>query len=471
MGVVEPSEPRDASGETAPRLASRLLQSSTFRLGLIYAVLFSASVMLLLGFIYWSTAGFMARQTDATIRAEIDALAERYQFTSLQGLIALIKERIERNPAGGSIYLLTDARYQRLVGNLDRWPKVEADAQGWLVFDLRQQTAEGVIEHPARARAFVLPEGLRLLVGRDIRELTQTESLLIRSLAWGVGITVLLALGGGVFMSRSTARRIEAINDTAREIMHGELAMRVPVVGSDDEFDRLATNLNAMLDRIEQLMDDARRVSDNIAHDLRTPLTRLRARLEALTRAPETNSQSTEEALAEADGLLETFNALLRIARVESDRRRAGFGELELESLVDDVIELYEPLAHGRDQQLRITSSGPVHMVGDRDLLFQAFANVIDNAVKYTPRGGSILVRLEGSPAGTTVTIADTGPGIPAEAREQVLQRFFRLHSARSEPGNGLGLSLVAAVAKLHGAKLTLGGDESGLEVRLEFPA
>ncbi|TFH50603.1 MAG: HAMP domain-containing histidine kinase [Lysobacterales bacterium] len=431
--------------------------------------LFGASVAVLLTFIYWSTAGYIALQTDDTIEAEVTGLAERYSVSGLDGLVRSIDERVSRKPNGDAVYLLTDDQLTRLIGNLDRWPRVSRDSDGWLNFNLEQTTSDGQVTHRARARPFMLRGGYRLLVGRDMHELDATRSLIVRAIAWGLAITVMMALAGGTMLSRRTMRRLEAINETSRRIMRGDLSRRIPTRSTDDDFDQLADNLNGMLDTIEKLMEDVRRVTDNVAHDLRTPLSRLRNRLEDLKSDKNADTSRIEAALADADGLLATFNALLRIASIESGRRRAAFESIALDDVVRDVAELYEPLAEEKEQNLDVRVSENVRVRGDRDLLFQAFANLLDNAIKYTPRGGDIRVTLDEDSSGPRIRIIDSGPGIPEHSREQVFKRFFRLEESRNTPGNGLGLSLVEAVVRLHHADITLGG-EPGLDVSLAFP-
>jgi len=448
---------------------ARLLQSSTFRLAVLYMALFGASVAVLLTFIYWSTAGYMALQTDSTIEAEVTGLAERYGVSGLDGLVRSIDERISRKPNGDAVYLLTDEQLKPLIGNLDRWPRVSQDSDGWLNFDLEQTTRDGDVTHRARARPFTLRGGYRLLVGRDMHALDATRSLIVRAIAWGLAITVMMALAGGVMLSRRTMRRLEAINETSRRIMHGDLSRRIPTRSTDDDFDQLADNLNGMLDTIETLMEDVRRVTDNVAHDLRTPLTRLRHRLEQLKADEGIDAGKVEAALADADGLLATFNALLRIASIESGRRRAAFENISLDDVVRDVAELYEPLADQKEQKLEVLVSEDVQVRGDRDLLFQAFANLLDNAIKYTPPGGDIHLTLTNGSGGPRLRIIDSGPGIPEQSRQQVFKRFFRLEESRHTPGNGLGLSLVEAVVRLHKASIEIGGTP-GLDVSLAFP-
>ncbi len=451
----------------------RLLRSFGFRLAFTYMVLFGASVLLLLGFIYWSTAATMSRQADATIAAEITGLAERYDMDGLAGLIDVINERLSREPTGSSIYLLTTAINTPIAGNLNRWPTVQPDAEGWLNFRLENAGHDKDEIHLARARSFTLGGGFHLLVGRDIYELEETQRRIIHTLILGFVITLLLGGVGGVVLSRRVSKRLEAINATSREIIDGDLSRRIPLQHSGDEFDALAENLNTMLDRIEELMEGVRRVSDSIAHDLRTPLARLRNRLELLRAEQENRHQDpalVEQAITDADGLLKTFNALLRIARIETWQRSEAFTDIDMGALLRDVVELYEPLAEQKSQSLTLLADADVHMQGDRDLLFQAMANLLDNAIKYTPPRGRIRLSLEARGATGLLTLADSGPGIPDAEHQQVFQRFYRLEKSRTTPGSGLGLSLVEAVAKIHHMQLVLEDNQPGLRIRCEFP-
>ena len=448
------------------------LYSSTFHLALLYVSLFSASVLLLFAFIYWSTARYTAEQTDKAIIAEIRSLAERYETRGLPGLRRLISSSIERQrPTGTSIYLLADTRQRPIVGNINRWPQV-SEVDGWLNFELETgNTARGV--HPARARQFRLVGGYQLLVGQDINELKKVRLRVIHSLAWGLLLTLALGLIGGIVMSRRMLNRLELINDTSQKIMDGDLARRVPSRGSGDEFDRLAENLNRMLDQTESLMEGIRRVSDNIAHDLKTPLSRLRQRLEALSRGYSEDPSrlaDLEAALQEADHLLNTFNALLKIARIESGPQQTNLKPVNLGKLAADVVELYEPLAEEKQQKLIFQEHHTSNVRADRDMLFQAFANLLDNAIKYTPVGGIISVHCSSHDVNAVFTITDSGPGIPADQRDKIFQRFYRIDKSRSTTGNGLGLSLVQAVARLHGATVTLTDQVPGLTVGFILP-
>lgn len=463
-----------------------VLSSFTFRLASLYVLLLGVSVAILLGYLYWSTAGFMARQVDATIGAEIQGLAEQYRRRGLTGLSTIIAERAARDPAGDSIYLLANKYYLPLVGNLDAWPDAQPDSDGWVEFRLWQplsaDRAGPPPEHIARGKVFRLRAGLRLLVGRNVRELAATSELIQDALGWGLAITAALALFGGWLMSAGVVRRIEAINEVGREIMDGDLSRRVPSDGSGDEFDQLAVNLNRMLARIEALMASVRQVSDNIAHDLRTPLSRLHTKLSQLrdTDLPAESAANVDDAINDAEELLSAFNALLRIARVESGSRRAAFADVNLVPLLQDVAELYEPLCADKHQILDVRPAMPaavdaesaqqdLRVHGDRDLLFQALANLLDNAIKYTPEGGRILLQAAATEEALEITLSDTGPGIPAELRRKVLQRFYRIDASRSAPGHGLGLSLVQAIAQLHGAALRLEDGNPGLRVVLRL--
>lgn len=450
----------------------KTFHSSSFRLAAIYAGVFALSVLALLIFIYWSTAGFLARQTDATIQSEIRGLAEQYRQRGTMGLAVVIRDRVRRDPGGVTVYLLAGHDRSPVAGNLDAWPDVQGDKDGWIEFRLAH-SEDARTPRKARARAFRLPDGLFLLVGRDIRELEDVRALIIRTLSYGLGLTLLLALAGGALMSRSMLRRIETINQTSRDIMRGDLSRRIPTEGRGDDFDQLADSLNSMLDRIQTLMNGVRQVSDNIAHDLRTPLTRMRGRLEELRtdgEASEERRSLIEKAVADADGLLATFGALLRIAEIESGSRRASFSDVALDALVNDVAEFYEPLAQEKGLKFNTVAQGGLSISGDRDLLFQSLANALDNAIKYTPKDGTVSITLAQVGAGVDITVSDTGPGIPAEERDKVFERFYRMDPDRGAPGNGLGLSLVAAVAALHRATVRLEDNQPGLRLVMRLP-
>ena len=449
-----------------------VLRTTTFRLTLIYFGLFGVSAVVLVGFLYWSTAGFMARQTDEAIEAEIRGLAEQYSQFGTIGLVRALNRRTSQARASRGLYLLTDASLRPLAGNLSAWPREDPRPDGWITFELEYADRRGAVDL-GRARIFELTGGLRLLVGRDIRERLEIDARFRESIGWGIALALVLSIAGGVLISRPMLRRIDAINLTSREIMAGALDRRIPVRGTSDEFDRLAANLNEMLDRIAQLVASVREVSDNIAHDLRSPLARLRSRLE-LTLADEGDAEAYRRAIGrtieEADALLKTFNSLLRIARLEAGVETGQIETFDLDGLIGDVAELYAPLAEERGVALDTGPGGAGRITGDRDLLFQALANLLDNAIKFSPEGRTVAIAARGRGDGVEIAVADGGPGIPDALKERVTERFFRVEASRNAPGAGLGLSLVAAVAERHGGGLELGDNEPGLRVALTLP-
>ena len=431
-------------------------------------VLFAGSMAVLLGFLHYSTAGYLQRQADSEISAEAADLATHFGQGGIGALAREVSNKAAANVGRRSIYLLADAERNPLAGNINRWPEdAEADDEGWVEFNLTGPPGD---PDPIRARVYRPGGQLYLLIGRNVADERSFNQLIVTALGWGLLLTVGLAVAGGLATARLIARRLERINTTAREVMAGDLHRRVPRRGANDQFDHLADNLNSMLDRIENLMASVRQVSDNIAHDLRTPLTRLRWRLENLRDEPD--PAMLEQSIQEADGLLQTFHALLRIAEIESGSR-SRFQQIDIAALVEDVSELYEPVATDAGITFEVDRTGRDSSIlanGDRDVLFQALTNMVDNAVKYTPAGGHIRLRVRADDERVEVQVADSGPGIPPDKRGDVLKRFYRLEASRGSPGSGLGLSLVAAVAQLHEGELHLEDNDPGLCVRLVLP-
>ncbi len=433
-------------------------------------VLLFVSVSIVVGIINWSAIGYFEQEADATIRAEVRGLQEQFNERGPERLAQVIRARILANPEGDAIYLLADAELQKIIGNLDQWPQLTAAGESIVIFDNIDANGEKI---PARAQLFMPNGNLRLLVGRNVRALNQLSRLFDRTLFWALGVTLALAFIGGLLMSANVLRRVNEINATSRQIMQGDLAQRVNTSGTGDEFDELARNLNAMLDQIESLMGSIQHISDNIAHDLRTPLTRLRNRLEDLRHdATDEDEQAEIDAcLDDADALLSTFSSLLRIARIESGTYESNLGPVDLSKSARDAYELYKALADEKSIILSCDAPGINEVRGDRNLIFQALTNLLDNAIKYTPRGGKVGITIAKTPANVILTVTDSGPGIPDDMREKVLQRLFRLDKSRSEPGAGLGLSLVQAIALRHKAKLVLEDNAPGLRIRLVFTA
>jgi hypothetical protein len=461
---------------------AKLLRTSTFRLAALYLIVFALSVAALLAYIYYNTVVLLERQTDETIRAEVQALADQYFQRGVNGVLLTVRRRSAT--ATGSVYLLTNEGDARIAGNLDKLPVVEAAADqedegrgNWIEFPYTV-SKDGVIEsHRARAFHVELASGYELVVGRDVEELRQFQTLIRNTLFWSLAISVVLGVGGGLLTSRNFLRRVDSIAAASQSIMAGDLSGRMPVTGSGDEMDRLAISLNEMLDQIERLMAAMKEVSSNVAHDLRTPLTRLKAGIEAALRSgdPVQHREALVRTLDESDRLLQTFNALLSIAKAEAGQSREGLHEMDLKPVLEDVAELYEPMIEEKGGVLETAIEEGLMARADRQLLAQAVSNLIDNAMKYGATGENPVpaIRLEGRRGGTDVkiSVADRGPGIPEGDRERVVQRFVRLDSSRSQPGNGLGLSLVSGVMTLHGGKLLLEDNAPGLRAVLVLPA
>ena len=459
---------------------TKLFRTTTFRLSLTYLALFSAAAIVAIVYIYWNTTVLLSRQLNQTIDAELKGLAEQYRAGGLDQLVRTVAER-SATP-GNSLYLVADSEGRRLAGNLSAVTPDLWNSLGPVEFVYRRPAAGGVENRLAFANVFRLPSGNRLIVGRDIEDRRELARMVRSAMLWGLGVMAVFGIGGGYWVSRKLLARIDALSDTSRTIMEGDLTGRLPVNGSGDELDRLAQSLNLMLARIEQLMAGLREVSDNIAHDLKTPLNRLRNRVEAALREPygePVYREALERTIEEADGLIKTFNALLSIARIEAGAGGENRESLDVSALLRDVAELYEPVAEERGLVLKADTQAPIFIRGDRQLLGQAIANLIDNAIKYGTSEAAengpgaqpeVEVSAEAKGSMAEIVVTDRGPGVPASDRERVLDRFVRLEASRSEPGSGLGLSLVAAVARLHGGSLRLEDNEPGLRVILALP-
>jgi signal transduction histidine kinase len=458
---------------------TKLFRTTTFRLSLTYLALFSAAAIVAIIYIYWNTTVLLSRQLNQTIDAELKGLAEQYRAGGLDQLVRIVAER--SGTPGNSLYLVADSEGRRLAGNLSAVSPELWDSLGPVEFVYQRPATGGVEKRLAFANVFRLASGYRLIVGRDIEDRHELARMVRSAMLWGLGVMALFGIGGGYWVSRKLLARIDALAETTRTIMDGDLTGRLPVTGSGDELDRLSESLNLMLARIEQLMAGLREVSDNIAHDLKTPLNRLRNRVEQALREPYGEAayrEALERTIEEADGLIKTFNALLSIARLEAGAGGESRERLDISALLWDVAELYEPVAEERGIELRAETDAPIFVRADRQLLGQAIANLIDNALKYgapepsSGNGSRPEVEVSAHAKGPTaeIVVTDRGPGVPIPDRERVLDRFVRLEASRSEPGSGLGLSLVAAVARLHGGTLRLEDNEPGLRVVLALP-
>jgi signal transduction histidine kinase len=448
-------------------LLNKTLRSSTLRLAFIYVVVFSAAIFGLLGYVYWSTVGYLYEESDRSISAELGLLTKAYDAGGRDRLVQLINQRLTDAYFSDWVYLLADPSFNFVAGNRESWPAALRSAQGWST-DVSFDRAGSL-----RVTQQVLPDGYHLFLGHRIDALDRFGENVTIGLAAAAALFLILAAAAGISTSRRSVARIEAINATSRAIMRSGLGERIPLRGTGDEWDGLAENLNSMLDRIEDLVETNRQVSDNIAHDLRTPLTRMRGRLERACNQHLDGGRYqalVNDTIGELDVILTTFSSLLRISQIEARARTAGFRPIDLTAIVREVAELFEPAAEERGVRLKLDACEVVPAVGDRDLLFDAISNLVDNAIKHGGDQGEVGIAVSEGIDGPVLAITDHGPGVPIEERIQVLRRFYRLERSRNSPGNGLGLSLVAAVANLHDARLALTDNCPGLRVELQFP-
>ena len=466
---------------------AKLLRTTAFRLTLVYLVLFALYAALLLFFFALNARRLITEQITTTVTTEVAGLAEQYERGGIGRLVAVVDIRSRR--PGSSLYLVATPLGQGLAGNVASLDPGILSQSGWVETSYRRLDSPEGTEHHALVLVSELGGGFHLLVGRDIEERQRIYDIISTAGRWSMAAVVVLGLGGGFFVSRRILRRVDAITDKAHTIMAGNLSGRLPVAGTGDEIDRLALNVNAMLDRIESLMRGFKEVSDNVAHDLKTPLTRLRNRCEAALRnaktAPEFRA-ALDATIEESEGLIRTFDALLMIARAESGEAGRGMVELDAAEIARAVAELYEPVAEAQGLRLILEAPLPAPVRGHRELISQALANLVDNAIKYAAPlraraevGAAVAVDL--APPVITVTagpdadrvvltVADHGPGIPESERARAVERFVRLEESRSQPGSGLGLSLAAAVAHLHNGELKLADNAPGLKAMLLLP-
>jgi signal transduction histidine kinase len=451
--------------------AHRFFKTTVVRLSLVYIVAFALGATALLIAVYGLTTRLIDSETDNILQAELQGLAEQYSHLGLNGLAQVIRDRSEGPTHTGSVYLLLSPQDIPIVGNLNSWPTQGREAGRWMQFDTQVRVGDNYESHPVRAALVNLQGGYRLLVGTDIVERVRFQHVM--QLVGGGAIAVIVLFGAviGVWVNRRLLRQVNRVVEAGREIADGDFGRRLPVQGTDDELDTLASNLNQLLDRIEQLTVALKFVIDGTAHDLKGPLNRLRARIErSIMQSSDAQRETLEHVLRDAEIVQRTLDSLLRIAQAQSGSYGAETSALSLGNLAREMGELYAPLAEEQGIHLQSGSFPDATIRGSRQLLAHAIANLLDNAVKYTPANGRVELVIE-EPAGKVrLIVADTGPGIPSEDRARVLERFVRLDSARAEPGSGLGLSLVAAVCRLHHAQLALEDNGPGLRVVVEFP-
>ena len=459
-----------------PSPGLRPFRTTAFKLSAIYLAVFTVFAAFLIGYFARNTSAILHAQMQSALDAELEGMAAQYNRGGIVRLARFIEVR-SRQP-GASIYLVTDSLGRKIAGNVESVPDgvLQAGDVARVVPYRRIDEEEPAVRHAALVQVVELPDDFRILVGRDVSESEELVAIVRRSLILTVALMVVLGLVSWIFVSRRVLKRIESIADTSQRIVAGDLSGRLEVTGSGDEFDRLAESLNIMLGRIERLMLGLKQVSDNIAHDLKTPLTRMRSRVEAaLAQGGDAERRAALQAtIDEADQLIRTFNALLMIARVEAGSSDTDFRAFDAAEVARDVFELYEPLAEQAGVVLRLEADRPALTRGTRELVGQALANLVDNAIKYADEGAGeprVVISVDRDDEAVRLAVADSGPGIAEEHRSRVLERFVRLEESRSKPGAGLGLSLVSAVAQLHRGDLLLCDNKPGLKAVLRLPA
>jgi len=457
---------------------SNLLKTFTFRLALVYVGLFALSVIVLFAFIYVFAMNYVEDRISDSIRTQYSYLLEEYRASGSSGAVARVREMIASDDDGTGIYLLVNQKNEKLAGNLVAWPTstteisaFEKDGQ-WVSFHIADArgSPEGI-----EVRAIVKPlsKWRTALIGQTTQAKTQVERTIVQTFWASFFLTLAMAFFGAVVMTQSVMRRINVINRSAGTIMRGHLSVRIPYAPGGDEFDELSMNLNRMLDRIENLLQSLSEFASNIAHDLRSPLTRIINRLDAGLRGIGRENPAhdlLEKNIADLQGLVATFNSILKISELEANTEFQSFEPCDLRKVVDNLVEFYEPYASEKNIKLVSTIQAPIIINGEKNLLTQAFANLIDNAIKFTPAGGHIAILSEEAETHFDVVVADDGPGIPEAFRGKVFEKFFRLEQSRNTRGNGLGLSLVAAVARIHNAVVRLEDNHPGLQVVVSFP-
>jgi signal transduction histidine kinase len=448
----------------------QVLTSIAFRYMLTYVVVLSIAVFISMAVLYAVFAYNYFEELQESIVEELQTLSIVYEGQGVAGIEEYIQD--QQGHQSSFFYLLADADFNKVTGTLVAWPQYREFGDGWMSFG-RQAAGlvGGVPTLELVARSESLSNGYHVLAALRYNDILESNQLVISTLLRTMIATLILGIVGGYFSARFTLQRIEDINSGISNIVKGDLGQRIPLGDSEGNVRQLIVNFNSMLDQTQSLMQGVRTVSDNIAHDLRTPLTRMRNHLSLLQNEVASDDMPRVQILVEeCDEILATFNALLRIAQLEAGNRITSFAHFDMGALVTDVVDLYEPLAQDKELQLE-QAVVAVEIDGDRDLLFQMMVNLIDNAVKYTPAGGSIWVSVKPlRSGGVLLSVADSGPGIPPADRENVFRRFFRLESSRGEhPGSGLGLSLVRAVVNMHHGRIELLDNLPGLRVEVSL--
>ena len=453
----------------------RAVRTTSFRLSVMFTAIFALCFTLLILITYFTASSAMRDEQRQSIEDDAQALAQEVRSDGLLSIVDDIEERLRNSPGSARYYYLADAAGKRLAGNL----KTAPDQADWLVKTFTKAETDdpqivGDPDHELWGKGTRFDDGSFLFVGQDAYAMIATQEAIIASFAWSMLIALVLAIAAGIFASRRFLSKIDAINVTSSAIMQGRLRERIPIEGTSDEMDQLSANLNRLFDSNESLLESLKQVTTNIAHDLRSPLSRLKQGLETSIQAG--NSKKAYEkaigsAIHEADRLLRLSSGLLRIAQVESGSRRKNFKRVQLSQVLERVGEAYRAVAEDQGKSFATSIEPDIQVVGDQDLLVQMFANLVENSIHHTPAHTRISLKLSADKSGILAEVCDSGPGIPAEEREKVFQRFYRLDASRTMPGNGLGLSLVAAVASLHGIEIVLDDNHPGLRTTMKIPA
>jgi signal transduction histidine kinase len=470
----------------------RLIHNESFRLAALFAVLFLGLSCVLMGLTYWIVEGTQRAELLATIDADIGTIDSGFRGDEgIDEAVEVIQQRLgatgARPSLASDIYVYLADRNGRRAGNLDvmakdvgvLWLTRQRGGQSSDIQTLRMAKQQDEYRRgTVLGRGTLLASDVYLFVGRDTRSIVATRTRLLHAFGWVTGVTILLAAAGGIIFSVQFLRRVDAIARTCDAIVAGRFNDRIVLRGSGDELDRLAGAINLMLDRIGALMENLQQVSSDIAHDLRTPLTHLRRRLENArdkSGSVDEYAEAVARAIEDTDELLSMFSALLRISQVDAGTRLAGFRQVSLSTLLGDLVAMYLPVAEDQQKSLQVRMPSEIDIIGDKELLTQLFSNLIENALKHTEPGTHIVVSLERSADAVVAAVADSGAGIPESEREKVLRRFYRLNASRSssslDRGYGLGLALVDSIAKLHDAALVLADNAPGLRVVISFPA
>lgn len=452
--------------------APRKFRLSTSRLSALFVAIFAAGIAILLTSVYILTARVLDHEVDVVIQAEVNGLIDDYRRGGVLQLIETLHRRADSWGRTGAVYLLVDAQGRRIAGNIAGWPARIATSGKWIEFEIDASEHGGVIAHPVRAQVFQLPAGRALLVGTDILERKNLASRLRYAMIWGTALCLALSILVTYFYSQRVRRRIAAVATTCETIMSGRLSERLPVEGSHDEFDELAQTVNGMLDRIEQQTNVLRTTFDSAAHDLRAPLYRARVRIEEALQHPDLGSGPREvmdATLAELERVQRTLGTLLQIAQADSNTRELALEDVDLAALAREIVDLYQPEASERQLALTFTGDAGAVIRGNQQLLAQALVNLVENALKYVPAGGAVAVGVQSIANEVSLTVSDNGPGVPVADRQRIMDPFVRLERDRAQTGSGLGLSLVAAVMRLHRGSVELADNNPGLKVICRF--